>query len=37
MPHSVLTEQQEALKFFAEDLPNKVAEMQEAAEQAKVD
>jgi hypothetical protein len=33
--HSVLTEQQEALKFFAEALPNKFIEMQKAAEQAK--
>lgn len=32
--HSVLTEQQEALKFFAEDLPTKAVEMRNAAMQA---
>jgi hypothetical protein len=35
--HSVLTEQQEALKFFAEDLPHKVVDARKAAEQAKAD
>ncbi len=35
--HSVLTEQQEALKFFAEDLPNQFIEKRKATEQAKAD
>ena len=35
--HSVLTEQQEALKFFAEGLPNRIVEVRKAAEQSKPD
>ena len=31
--HGVLTKQQEALKFFAEDLPHKVVERRKAEEQ----
>ena len=33
--HSVLTEQQEALKFFTEGLPNKIVEMRKADEEQK--
>jgi hypothetical protein len=35
--HIVLTEQQEALKYFAEGLPNKIVEMRKAEEQANAD
>lgn len=35
--HSVLTEQQDSLKYFAEGLPNEIVEMRKAAEQAKTD
>ena len=35
--HSVLTEQQEALKFLTAGLPSKIVEMRKAAEQAKSD
>jgi hypothetical protein len=35
--HSVLTEQQEALKFFAEGLPHKYVEMRKTTEQVKAD
>jgi hypothetical protein len=35
--HGVLTEQQEALKFLAEDLPRKVVETRKAAGEAKAD